>query len=53
MNFGIIGYGAIGRTHAQVIENLAGANLIAIATRTPGQPEKSTGAHFIQITGRC
>ena len=35
MNFGIIGYGTIGRTHAQVIESLAGAKLTAIATRTP------------------
>ena len=35
MNFGIIGYGTIGRTHAQVIEGLAGAKLAAIATRTP------------------
>ena len=35
MNFGIIGYGTIGRTHAQVIESLAGATLTAIATRTP------------------
>ena len=35
MNFGIIGYGTIGRTHAQVIESLPDAKLAAIATRTP------------------
>ena len=35
MNFGIIGYGTIGKTHAQVIESLADAKLAAIATRTP------------------
>ena len=35
MNFGIIGYGTIGKTHAQVIESLPGAKLTAIATRTP------------------
>ena len=35
MNFGIIGYGTIGKTHAQVIENLTDAKLTAIATRTP------------------
>ena len=45
MNFGIIGYGAIGRTHAQVIENLAGANLIAIATRTPEKARTAGEKH--------
>ena len=35
MNFGIIGYGTIGKTHAQVIESLTDAKLTAIATRTP------------------
>ena len=35
MNFGIIGYGAIARTHAQVIEGLPNAKLAAIATRSP------------------
>ena len=35
MNFGIIGYGTIGRTHAQVIESLTGAKLTAVAARTP------------------
>ena len=45
MNFGIIGYGTIGRTHAQVIENLAGANLIAIATRTPEKARTAGEKH--------
>ena len=35
MNFGIIGYGTIAKTHAQVIERLPDAKLTAIATRTP------------------
>ena len=35
MNFGIIGYGTIGKTHARIIESLPGAKLAAIATRTP------------------
>ena len=35
MNFGIIGYGTIARTHAQVIEGLPDAKLAAIATRSP------------------
>ena len=35
MNFGIIGYGTIGKTHAQVIKRLPDAKLTAIATRTP------------------
>ena len=35
MNFGIIGYGTIAKTHAQVIGRLPDAKLTAIATRTP------------------
>ena len=45
MNFGIIGYGTIGRTHAQVIESLAGANLAAIATRTPSKAQAAGEKH--------
>ena len=40
MNFGIIGYGTIGRTHAQVIESLAGAKLAAVATGSPEQARR-------------
>ena len=45
MNFGIIGYGAIGRTHAQVIESLAGAKLAAIATRSPEKARMAGEKH--------
>ena len=45
MNFGIIGYGAIGRTHAQVIEGLPGAKLTAIATRSPDKARAAGEKH--------
>ena len=45
MNFGIIGYGAIGKTHAQVIESLTGAKLAAIATRTPEKARMAGEKH--------
>ena len=45
MNFGIIGYVAIGRTHAQVIESLSGAKLAAIATRTPAKAQAASEKH--------
>ena len=45
MNFGIIGYGTIGRTHAQVIESLSGAKLTAIATRTPEKARAAGEKH--------
>ena len=35
VSFAIIGYGTIGATHAQVIHDLEGADLVAIATRNP------------------
>ncbi len=40
MNFGIIGYGAIGDVHAQVIAGLEDAKLVAVASRTPEKAEK-------------
>ena len=45
MNFGIIGYGAIGKTHAQVIESLPGAKLAAIATRSPEKARAAGERH--------
>ena len=45
MNFGIIGYGTIGRTHARVIESIAGAKLAAIATRTPEKARMAGEKH--------
>ena len=45
MNFGIIGYGTIARTHAQVIENLPDAKLTAIATRTPEKARTAGERH--------
>ena len=45
MNFGIIGYGTIGRTHAQVIESIPGARLAAIATRTPEKARMAGEKH--------
>ena len=41
MNFAIIGYGTIGATHAQVIHDLEGAQLVAIATRSPEKAQKA------------
>ena len=40
MNFGIIGYGAIGDVHAQVIQGIKDAKLIAVASRTPDKARK-------------
>ena len=37
MNFGIIGFGAIGAVHARVIQELDGANLAGIAVRSSGK----------------
>lgn len=37
MRFGIIGYGAIGDIHAKVIESIDGAELVAVATRSPAK----------------
>ena len=45
MNFGIIGYGTIGKTHAQVIEGLTDARLAAIATRTPEKARMAGEKH--------
>ena len=45
MNFGIIGYGTIARTHAQVIESLPDAKLTAIATRTPEKARQAGEKH--------
>ena len=45
MNFGIIGYGTIGKTHAQVIKGLPGAKLTAIATRTPEKARMAGEEH--------
>ena len=45
MNFGIIGYGAIAKTHAQVIEGLPDAKLAAIATRTPEKARTAGERH--------
>ena len=45
MNFGIIGYGTIGKTHAQVIESLTDAKLAAIATRTPEKARMAGEKH--------
>ena len=41
MKFAIIGYGTIGATHAQVIHDLDGAELVAIATRNPEKAQKA------------
>ena len=45
MNFGIIGYGTIARTHAAVIEGLAEAKLAAVATRTPEKARMAGEKH--------
>lgn len=41
MNFGIIGFGAIGDIHAKVIENIKEARLVAIAARTEENARKA------------
>lgn len=41
MNFGIIGFGAIGEIHAQVIENCREAKLVAITARTEENARKA------------
>ena len=41
MNFGIIGYGAIGDKHAKVIGRLEDAKLVAIATRNEEKAQKA------------
>ena len=41
MNFGIIGYGAIGDIHAKVIGRLENAKLVAIATRNEEKAQKA------------
>ena len=45
MNFGVIGYGTIGKTHAQVIQGLPDAKLAAIATRTPDNARQAGERH--------
>ncbi len=45
MNFGIIGYGAIGDVHANVIKNIAKAKLVAIATRTVEKARAAANKH--------
>lgn len=45
MNFAIIGYGTIGKTHAQVIKSLPGVKLTAIATRTPEKARMAGEKH--------
>ena len=45
MNFGIIGYGTIAKTHAQVIEGLPDAKLVAIATRSPEKARAAGAKH--------
>ena len=45
MNFGIIGYGTIARTHAQVIGSIPDAKLAAIAARTPEKARTAGKTH--------
>lgn len=45
MNFGIIGYGVIGDVHAEVIENIEGAKLVAIATHTEAKAREAAEKH--------
>lgn len=45
MNFAIIGYGTIGKTHAQVLSHLEGAALTAIATRDPAKARAAGEAY--------
>lgn len=41
MNFAIIGYGAIGAVHAEILQTLDGARLVAIATRDPEKARRA------------